>query len=102
MVECNGKVQELPPATSQEGWRIKKAAQSGIPFVEDGSSGKRLWCMEVFQSSESGSDSAGNASQPPDLDLGNIVASDDSSGPTPKSPAVPTAAMTGLTVGLLT
>lgn len=98
MIECNGKVKELPAATSAEGWRIKTAAQTGIPFVEDG--GKRMWCMEVFQTSQSGSSSAADASQPPDLDLGNIVAADESGFAVSQVPPVPTATMTGL--GILT
>lgn len=92
MLECKGTVKMLPPAADGDGWVIKLAAGSRIPYVESG--GKRIWCMEVFQNANDSSSKA-LVDEPPNLDLNTVVAMDDKSDAVPGTKA-PIAEMPGL------
>ena len=92
MLECRGVVKELPQA--KEGWEIKLAAGSQIPYIVDGENGQKRWCMEIFQAQTSSANRP--MDEAPELNLDNIVPS--SSAPDASAPVAP---MKGVTPGIL-
>lgn len=90
MLECRGQVRALDPPSSSSGWQLHRA-QSGIPFVTDGTVKK--WAMHVFQ--EKNNSAENDVDQgPPDLDVENAIATSDDQhvgtpSPTVNSPPPP-------------
>ena len=95
MLECRGVVKELPQA--KEGWQVKLAAGSQIPYIVDGENGQKRWCMEIFQAQVAGS-SARPIDEAPELNLDNVVASDTAPGSQTSAPVAP---MKGVSQGIL-
>ena len=103
LLECNGIVKNLhPPAKPNEKWELKYA-DSGIPFLTDGS--EKLWAMTVFQTQQKSTVNLNNA--PPELDISKIDESTASDTPKAKAkegdgvvPGMPQIAASGL-FGLL-
>lgn len=96
MLQCRGIVKELPPA--KHGWTIKQAAGSLIPYVVDGESGNKKWCMELFQASENTPESNDTI---PELNLDNVVPDDSSPPGAGGESKAPVAPMAGMTPGIL-